>query len=63
MKDVGEKRNVINEIDLNFLNQLTISLEQAEIKFEQAFKRKKVEQFNSVKQFILKINKKISEGI
>lgn len=47
----------------DFLNQLIISLEQAEIKMEQAYKRKKTEQFNAAKQFLLKLNKKIAESL
>jgi len=56
-------KDVTKEIDLDLLNQLVMSLEQAEIKLEQAYKRKKPEQFNAIKQFILKLNKKISEEI
>ncbi len=56
-------KDVIKEVNLDLLNQLVMSLEQAEIKLEQAYKRKKPEQFNAIKQFILKLNKKISEEI
>lgn len=60
----GRKRDdPMNDIDFNFLNQLVVSLEQAEIKLEQAFKRKRPEQFNATKKFILNLNKKILEEI
>lgn len=63
MKDVRKKADPMKDIDFNFLNQLVISLEQAEIKLEQAFKRKKPEQFNATKKFILNLNRKILEEI
>jgi hypothetical protein len=63
MKNTVKKRDPIKEIDVNFLNQIVMTLEQAEIKMEQSFRRKKNEQFNAAKQFILKLNKKISEEL
>ena len=49
--------------ELSFLGQMVISLEEAEVKLEEAYKKKKPEQFRSIKEFILKLNKKISEAI
>jgi hypothetical protein len=48
---------------ISFLNQLIISLEEAELKLEQAYKRNKPEQVKAIKEFILKIQKKLSEEI
>ena len=56
MESGGKKGSDLKEIDLNFLNQLAVTLEQAEIKLEEAFKRKKPEQFNAVRQFMIKMN-------
>lgn len=61
MRDAGEKEG--GENNLNFLNQLVVSLEQAEIKLEQAYKHKRPNQFNAIKQFMIKLNKRILEGI
>jgi len=45
--------------DFDYLNQLILSLEQAEKKLEEAYHKKKPEQFNAIKQFMLKLNSKI----
>jgi hypothetical protein len=63
MSDIRKKENVIAKKDMDFINQAVISLEQAEMKLEEAYRRKKPEQFNAIKQFILKLNKKISEEL
>lgn len=57
-----KKGEIPNKERLDFLNQLVLSLEQAEHKLEQAYERKKPEQFNAAKQFIIKINKRIWES-
>lgn len=57
------KEVIPNKEDLKFINQMVLSLEQAELKLEQAYKRKKPEQFNATKQFIVKLNKKIMDSI
>lgn len=63
MEYSGKKEGGFSDQDLESLNQIALSLEQAEEKLEHAYKRKKPEQFNAIKQFILKLNKKIMENI
>jgi predicted KAP-like P-loop ATPase len=48
---------------VSFLNQLIISLEEAELKLEQAYKKEKHEQVKAIKEFILKIQKKLEEAM
>jgi hypothetical protein len=55
------KRDKESSEGLSFLNQLIISLEESELKLEQAYKRDKPEQVKAIKEFILKIQKKLSE--
>lgn len=47
----------------SFLNQLIMTLEEAELKLEQAYKKDKPEQVKVIKDFILKIQKKIAEEL
>lgn len=49
--------------NISSLNQLIMTLEEAELKLEQSYKRNKPEQLNAIKDFILKIQKKISEEL
>jgi hypothetical protein len=58
----GEKKR-LNDLSegVSFLNQLVMTLEGAELKLEQAYKKDKPEQVKAIKEFILKIQKKISE--
>ena len=49
--------------DIEFLNQLVKSLEEAEPKLEEAYKNKDYETFNKLKKFILNIQKKIFEVV
>ncbi len=56
-----KKSDRISNQDLDSLNQIVLSLEQAEEKLEYSYNKKKPEQFNAIKQFILKLNKKITE--
>lgn len=58
-----ERDDIPKNENLDFLNQLIVSLEQAGIKMEQAYKKNKPEQFNAAKQFFLKLNKKVLDGI
>ena len=51
------------ENDVSSLVQLVVSLEEAEKKLEEAYKNRKPEQFKSIKEFILKLNKEILEEI
>lgn len=44
-----------------FLNKLIIVLEEAELKLEQAYKKNNPEQLKAIKEYILKIQKKIDE--
>ncbi len=52
-----------DEGELSFLSQMVISLEEAESKLEEAYNNKKPEQFKAIKEFILKLNKRIEEVI
>jgi hypothetical protein len=45
------------------LNQLIITLEEAELKLEDAYKRNNPVQMNAIKQFMLKIQRQIAEEI
>jgi hypothetical protein len=49
--------------DITFLNQLVLSLEEAEEKLEESYKNKDHEEFLKTKRFILKIQKQIGEII
>ena len=49
--------------DIQFLNQLVKSLEDAELKLERAYNRKDYHQFNETKRFMLQISKQISENL
>ncbi len=46
---------------ISFLNQLVRTLEEAELKLEQAYKKNNPEQVKAIKQFILKIQVRIDE--
>lgn len=61
--DVGrEKKRDFTE-GISSINQLVMTLEEAELKLEQAYKKNNPEQLKSIKEFILKIQKKISEEL
>jgi len=49
--------------DFFFLNQLIKSLEETEMKMQEAYEKKDVEMLNKTKKFMLQIQKKISEII
>lgn len=55
----GEKKGEASE-GISFLNQLLISLEESESKLEQAYKKDKPEQLKAIKEFILKLQIKIT---
>ncbi|MFH1503620.1 MAG: hypothetical protein ABIE36_03100 [Candidatus Diapherotrites archaeon] len=46
-----------------FLRQLILSLEEAELKLEEAYRRENSLQFQNMKSFILKIQNKISDEV
>lgn len=48
---------------ISFLNQLIMTLEGAESKLEEAYRKNNPEQVKAIKEFIIKIQKKISEEI
>jgi len=54
-----EKKGEASE-GISFLNQLLISLEESESKLEQAYKKNKPEQVKAIKEFILKLQIKIT---
>ena len=45
----------------SFLNKLIIALEQGELKLEEAYKKNNPEQVKAIKEYLLKIQKKIEE--
>lgn len=51
---------MIQKEDIMFLNQLVKTLEEAELKLEEAYDEKDYESFNNVKKLIMQIQKKIS---
>ena len=56
-----EKEEIFSEEDISFLEQLINTLQEAELKFEKAYKMKNYEKFNNSKKLILKLQEKISE--
>jgi len=46
-----------------FLNKLIITLEEGELKLEEAYKRNNPEQVKAIKEYLIKIYKKIDEEI
>jgi hypothetical protein len=53
----------ISEEDRSFLNSAITSLDHAEKKLEESFNKNNPNQFNSIKKFMSKLNKKVSETI
>jgi hypothetical protein len=51
----------MEEGDIDFLVQLTKSLEDSELKLERSYNTKDSAKFNEVKKFMLQIQKQISE--
>lgn len=47
--------------DLEFLNQLVDSIQEAGDKLEKAYDKKDYEKFDKIKKFILQVQRKISE--
>jgi len=47
--------------DLVFVNQLVTSLEEAQVKLEEAYAKKDYESFEKIKKFMKEIQKKIEE--
>jgi hypothetical protein len=58
----GEKRGESSG-SVSFLKQLIMTLEGAESKLEEAYKKNNFEQVKAIKEFILKLQKKIDEEI
>jgi len=63
MKDGEIKEGDALNQKVIFLNQLIASLEQAEEKLEKAYLKEDQNQFNIIRDFMLKIQNKISENI
>lgn len=61
--DVERKKEGESHEGISFLNQLVMSLEESELKLEQAYKKNKPEQLKAIKEFILKLQKKLAEEI
>jgi hypothetical protein len=58
-----EKEEIFSEEDISFLEQLINTIQEAELKLEEAYKIKNYEKFNNSKKLILKLQEKISEII
>ena len=56
-----QRKSVLTSEEVVFLNQLYGSLEEAEKKLKEAYTKNKSEQFKAIKEFILKLQKKIEE--
>ncbi len=54
---------MINKEGISFLNQMIKSLEEAELKLEEAYERKDYEKLNQAKRFMIEIQGKISEAL
>jgi hypothetical protein len=48
---------------ISILNQLTMTLQEAALKLEQAFKKNNPEQVKVLKEFILKVQRRIAEEL
>jgi len=58
-----KEEKIFNQEDVTFLNHLIKTLEEAELKLEEAYDKKDYENFNRTKKMMLQIQKKISEII
>ena len=56
-----KEEKIFNQEDVTFLNHLINSLEESELKLEEAYDKKDYENFNRTKKMMLQIQKKISE--
>lgn len=54
-------RNKNENNDLVFVNQLVTSLEEAQVKLEEAYEKKDYETFEKIKKFMKEIQQKIEE--
>jgi hypothetical protein len=61
--DIEVKKEGESSGGISFVNQLIMTLEESERKLEEAYKKDKPEQVSVIKQFILKIQKKIAEEL
>lgn len=61
--DIGVKKGEESSGGISFINQLIMTLEESEKKLEEAYKKNKPEQVSAIKEFILKIQKKIAEEL
>jgi hypothetical protein len=61
--NIGDKKGDNLSEGLSFLNQMIVSLEESVLKLEQAYKKDKYEQLNAIKEFILKLQKRMSDEL
>lgn len=54
---------MVKKEEIVFLNQLVKSLEEGELKLEEAHEKKNHEDFNKMKKFMMEIQKQISEVV
>lgn len=53
----------MNKGDIDFINQLVKSLEDSEVKLEEAYKQGDSETFNNIKRLMIKIYSQLKEVI
>lgn len=63
MKENEKKEVSSSDQKISFLNQLIISLEQSEEKLEESYIKENHEQFKITRDFMIKIQQKISETL
>jgi len=56
----GKRKRGQSKEDIVFLNQLIRTLEEAELKLEEAYDKKNYENFNNIKKLIMRIQERIS---
>jgi hypothetical protein len=61
--DIETKKGDDSSVGISLLNQLTMTLQEGTLKLEEAYKKNNPEQVKAIKEFILKIQKKIDEEI
>ncbi len=56
-----KEEGILDRENIDLLNQSMKSLEEAELKLEEAYEKKEYERFDKIKKFILEIESKIGE--
>ena len=61
--NIERKKEVDSSGGVSVLNQLTMTLQEAELKLEESYKKNNSEQVKVLKEFIIKVQKKIAEEL